>query len=136
MKPDPQRTGHVKRVARFQRRHTLGAAAFAFVEELDLSCRFVDLVDAHRATHPDFGAVRSRAQQMKKLTGIGGQGFFRRLQHHQFVFVIDPVVGDDNGDVFADRLVRVRIGIAGSNSGIGVFFVGCQIGHGCGLLLR
>src|SRR5215813_12692391 len=47
----------VELVTRLQRRHALSAAAFTLVEELDLACRLVDPVDAHRPAHPDLGAV-------------------------------------------------------------------------------
>ena len=120
MKPTPERAGDVEVVARLQRRHAARAAAFGLVEELDLAGGLVDAVDAHRPAHPHLGAVGRRAEQVEHLPRIGLQRVLMHLQDQVLVFVVDPIVGDDGADELAHQPLRIGVGVADPQRGIGV----------------
>ena len=67
VKPTPERPDHVERVADRERREPAGAAADAFVEELDAAGRAVDPVDALRPAQPQLAHVGRGTQQVEEL---------------------------------------------------------------------
>jgi hypothetical protein len=107
METNAERADHVEHVALLQGREALGAAADAFVEELDAAARGVDAVDALRPPQPQFARIGRRAQQVEELARIDGERLRRRHDHEMLVFVVDPFVGHDGAQRFFRRNMRL-----------------------------
>jgi hypothetical protein len=130
MKSDAQRTGDIEIISGLQQRHALGAAPFALIQELKMTGVLIHAVDAHGAAHPDFGSIGRRTQQMKELPGLGRQCTGRRFQQQQFIFAIDPFIGQHIADEFTSGTVGMTIRFADTVGGGGIFGGGNKVAHG------
>src|SRR5262249_59083004 len=67
---DPERADHVEVVAVLEGGEPVGAAADAFVEELDAAAGAVDAVDALRPAQPQLALIGRGAEQVEELPGL------------------------------------------------------------------